>query len=104
MFWTVAGTTASAQGPPPFALPGDASRSTQVVRMQLGLRDPDGVAPSETVLEARSPFQQTLSRTQENRAAATGILSMFPLGTLVSLLPVAGGSVIQLQPSDSGSR
>ncbi len=101
--WAVAAATASAQGPPPFELDGDASRSTQVVRMQLGLRDLDGFGPNETEFEARSPFQATLNRTQENAGAATGRLVMFPVGTSAPLLPVAGGPVLPVQPSDSGT-
>jgi hypothetical protein len=66
--WTVVAAAASAQGPPPFELDSDASRSTQVVRMQLGLRDRDGFGPNETVFEARSPSAAT-SRAPRGRGA-----------------------------------
>lgn len=101
--WTVAASIAAAQGPPPFELESDASRSTQVVRMQLGLRDLEGFGENETEFEAQSPFQATLNRTQESAVAATGRLVMFPVGTSAPLLPVAGGTVVPVQPSGSGS-
>jgi hypothetical protein len=71
--------------------------------MQLGLRDRDGFGESETEFEARSQFGATLNRSQENAVAATGRLVMFPVGTSAPLLPVAGGTVLPVQPSDSGT-
>lgn len=97
-------TTAAAQGPPPFELESDLSRSTQVVGMQLGLRDLEGLGANESEFEARSQSGGTLNRSQENGIAGTGRLIMFPLGTSTPLLPVAGGTVLPVQPSDSGSR
>jgi hypothetical protein len=98
-----AAMTAAAQGPPPFELDSDASRSTQVVRMQLGLRDVEELSSTDSEFQAQSPFQATLNRTQESAVAATGRLVMFPIGTSAPLLPVAGGIVIPVQPSDSGT-
>jgi hypothetical protein len=98
-----AAMTAAAQGPPPFELDSDASRSTQVVRMQLGLRDVEEPSSTDSEFEAQSPFQATLNRTQESAGVATGRLVMFPVGTSAPLLPVAGGTVLPVQPSDSGS-
>lgn len=98
-----AAMTAVAQGPPPFELDGDASRSTQVVGMQLGLRDLEGSGANESEFEAQSQYGATLNRTQESPVAGTGRLVMFPVGTSAPLLPVAGGTVIPVQPSDSGA-
>jgi hypothetical protein len=102
--WAGAAATASAQGPPPFELPDDASRSVQVVRMQLGLIDPEEASTDSAEMTADSPFQATLNRSQESAVAATGRLVLFPLGILAPLLPVAGGTVVPIQPSDSGTR
>jgi hypothetical protein len=101
---TVAATTASAQGPPPFELPDDASQSRQVVRMQLGLNDPEEASPNFDEMKADSQFQATLNRTTlGNGATGTGRLIMFPLGTAAPLLPVAGGQLGVTELEDSGS-
>lgn len=91
--------TAAAQGPPPFELDGDASRSTQVVRMQLGLNDPEEASSNFDEMRADSQFQVTLNRTAlGNGATGTGRLFMFPLGVSFAPLPV-----LQIQPQNSGS-
>ena len=102
---TVAATTAAAQGPPPFDLPDDASRSVQVVRMQLGLKDPEEASANFDEMKADSQFQATLNRTTlGDGARATGRLIMFPLGISGVLLPTAGGPLLSVQPEGSGTR
>lgn len=101
----VAATTALAQGSPPFELDAEASRSVQVVRMQLGLNDPDETVASDPEMAADSLFQVTQNRTTlGNGVRGTGLLRMFPLGTLFAFLPNPIGSVLNVQPQDSGSR
>jgi len=101
----LAATQAAAQGQPPFDLPDDASRSTQVVRMQLGLNDPEEASPNFDEMTADSQFQATLNRTTlGNGATGTGRLIMFPLGIAGVLLPTAGGPLLSVQPQDSGTR
>ncbi len=98
-------TTALAQGPPPFELPDDASRSVQVVRMQLGLSDPEEASPNFDEMRADSQFQMTLNRTTlGNGVSGTGRLLMFPLGIATVLLPTTGGPLLSVQPQDSGTR
>jgi hypothetical protein len=94
---------AAAQAPPPFELDGDASRSVQVVRMQLGLRDLEEPSSTDSDFEAQSPFQATLNRSQTTGVTGTGRLVMFPLGILFAPLPTAGGQLLPVQPVDSGS-
>lgn len=91
-------TTAAAQGPPPFELEGDARRSVQVVRMQLGLNDPEEGSADFSDMTADAPFQATLNRTTlGNGVTGTGRLSMFPLGIAF------GGPFGVTQPQGSGA-
>ena len=93
---------ALAQGPPPFELDSSGkSRSTQVVGMQLGLRD---LGANDSEFEGRTLSGATLNRSQENGVAATGRLIMFPLGIAGVLLTTAGGPILSVQPQGSGSR
>lgn len=101
---TVAAAIASAQGPPPFELPDDASQSVQVVRMQLGLNDPEEASPNFDEMRADSQFQATVNRTTlGNGATGTGRLIMFPGGISGVALPTAGGLILSVQPQGSGT-
>jgi len=102
---SIAASAAHAQGPPPFELEEDASRSVQVVGMQLGLNDPDDTVASLPDMTADSLFQVTENHTTlGNGIRGTGILRMFPLGTEFTLLPSPFGLLLNVQPQDSGSR
>lgn len=96
-------TTALAQGAPPFELDGEASKSVQVVRMSLGLLDHEEPASTDTEVEAKSPFQTTLNRRQENGLGGTGRLVMFPTGVAWTALFTVNGPVLPTEITEDGS-
>jgi len=82
---------------------GQASRSVQVVRMLLGLLDHEEPASTDTEVEAKSPFQTTLNRRQENGLGGTGRLVMFPTGVAWTALFTVNGLVLPTEITEDGS-